>query len=277
VLNPNPNPASGGGDISVVGGTALLPESGPSGTIADISQENPHGTISVYTVRQGDTLSQIAKMFGVSINTIAWGNDLKNGTIKPGDTLLILPISGVRHIVVKGDTVAGIAKKYKADAREISLFNNLSESALLAAGTEIIIPDGEGAAVNLGPASRVRGGGGPSYDGYYLRPILGGRKTQGLHGYNGIDLANYFGAPVFASAGGEVIVAKYDGWNGGYGKYVVIAHPNGTQTLYSHLSQVLTYVGRQVARGEVIGNIGSTGNSTGPHLHFEVRGARNPF
>lgn len=277
MLNPNPNPASGGGDISVVGGTALLPESGPSGTIADISQENPHGTISVYTVRQGDTLSQIAKMFGVSINTIAWGNDLKNGTIKPGDTLLILPISGVRHIVVKGDTVAGIAKKYKADAREISLFNNLSESALLAAGTEIIIPDGEGAAVNLGPASRVRGGGGPSYDGYYLRPILGGRKTQGLHGYNGIDLANYFGAPVFASAGGEVIVAKYDGWNGGYGKYVVIAHPNGTQTLYSHLSQVLTYVGRQVARGEVIGNIGSTGNSTGPHLHFEVRGARNPF
>jgi murein DD-endopeptidase MepM/ murein hydrolase activator NlpD len=276
-LNPNPNPAKGGGDISVVGGTALLPESGPSGTIADISDGNSSGTISVYVVRQGDTLSQIAKMFGVSINTIAWANDLKNGTIKPGDTLLILPISGVKHIVAKGDTIASIAKKYKADAEEIALFNNLSVNSALAVGNEVIIPDGEMAPVYMGQAPRVRGAGGPSYEGYYLRPLLNARKTQGLHGYNGVDLANYFGAPIFASAEGEVIVARYDGWNGGYGKYVVIAHPNGTQTLYSHLSQVLTYVGRNVARGEIIGNLGSTGNSTGSHLHFEIRGAKNPF
>ncbi len=276
-LNPDPNAGKGGGDIAIVGGTALLPESGPSGTLADISASGEHGSISVYTVRQGDTLSQIAKMFGVSVNTIVWANNIKNGIIRPGETLVILPISGVRHMVKKGDTLASIAKQYRADAREVALFNNLSTNATLAVGDEVIIPDGELAPVSLAIPSRIRGAGGPEYQGYYLRPILGGRKTQGLHGFNGVDLANYFGAPVFASAEGEVIVARYDGWNGGYGKYVVVAHPNGTQTLYSHLSQVLTYIGKQVTRGEIIGNIGSTGNSTGPHLHFEIRGAKNPF
>ncbi len=276
-LNSDPNAGKGGGDIAIVGGMALLPESGPSGTLADISASGEHGSISVYVVRQGDTLSQIAKMFGVSVNTVVWANNIKNGIIRPGETLVILPISGVRHMVKKGDTLASIAKQYKADAREVALFNNLSTNATLAVGDEVIIPDGELAQVSLSIPSRVRGAGGPEYQGYYLRPILGGRKTQGLHGFNGVDLANYFGAPIFASAEGEVIVARYDGWNGGYGKYIVVAHPNGTQTLYSHLSQVLTYIGKQVTRGEIIGNIGSTGNSTGPHLHFEIRGAKNPF
>lgn len=276
-LNPDPNPAKGGGDIAVVGGVALLPESGPEGTLADIAENNAHGSISVYTVRNGDTLSQISHMFGVSVNTIVWANNIRNGVIRPGDSLVILPISGVQHIVKAGDTVSSIAKKYSADAREVALFNNLSVNERLAIGDTVIIPDGEMAIPASFQTARVRGDGGPTYEGYYLRPILGGRKTQGLHGYNGVDLANYYGAPVFASAEGEVIVARYDGWNGGYGKYVVIAHQNGTQTLYSHLSQVITYVGRQVVRGEIIGQVGSTGNSTGPHVHFEIRGARNPF
>lgn len=276
-LNPDPNPAKGGGDISVVGGTALLPESGPSGTLADITEGNPRGSISVYTVRQGDTLSQIAKMFNVSVNTIIWANNIKNGVIRPGDELIILPISGVQHIVKKGDTLSSIAKAYKADAREVAQFNNLALDASLAVGDEVIIPDGEMAVPSSFSHARAHGTNGPEYEGYYLRPIIGGRKTQGLHGYNGIDLANYYGAPVFASAAGEVIVARFGGWNGGYGNYLVIAHPNGTQTLYAHLSDLVAYDGRFVARGELIGHIGSTGNSTGPHLHFEIRGAKNPF
>lgn len=276
-LNPDPNPAKGGGDIAVVGGTALLPESGPEGTLADVAEGNAHGSISVYVVRTGDTLSQVSRMFGVSVNTIIWANNIRNGIIRPGDSLVILPISGVQHIVKAGDTIASIAKKYSADAREVALFNNLSVNEKLAVGDTVIIPDGEMAVPASFQSMRLRGAGGPEYEGYYLRPILGGRKTQGLHGYNGVDLASYYSAPVFASAEGEVIVARYDGWNGGYGKYIVIAHPNGTQTLYGHLSQVLTYVGRQVPRGELIGNIGSTGNSTGAHLHFEIRGAKNPF
>lgn len=276
-LNPDPNPAKGGGDITIVGGVALLPESGPAGTLADIAEGNPHGSISSYVVRQGDTLSQIARMFGVSVNTIAWANDIRSGIIRSGQTLIILPISGVQHTVAKSDTLASIAKKYKADVREIALFNNLSEDATLALGSEVIIPDGELASPSLTIPARLRGAGGPSYDGYYMRPILGGRKTQGLHGYNGVDLANYFGAPVFASAEGAVIVVRDYGWNGGYGKYLVIAHPNGTQTLYSHLSEVRVYQGQLIVRGEVIGAVGSTGNSTGPHLHFEIRGAKNPL
>jgi len=274
--NPDPNPAKGGGDITIIGGTALLPETGPSGTLADVSEGQPSEAISLYVVRDGDTLGAIAKMFGVSVNTIVWANDRKNGTIRPGETLVILPISGVRHTIAKGDTIQSIAKKYRADADEILLFNGIAPYAPLAAGDVILVPDGELAAVQL-VAPRVRGLGGPSYDGYYLRPLLGGRKTQGLHGYNGVDMATYYGAPILASAAGQVIISRDVGWNGGYGKYIVIAHGNGTQTLYAHNSQNAVFAGQNAVRGQIIGYVGSTGRSTGSHLHFEVRGARNPF
>jgi murein DD-endopeptidase MepM/ murein hydrolase activator NlpD len=102
-------------------------------------------------------------------------------------------------------------------------------------------------------------------------------RTQGIHGYNGVDLAAGVGTPILAAAGGEVIVAKGSGWNGGYGNYVVIKHPNGTQTLYAHMSSTAISSGAQVSGGEVIGYVGNTGRSTGSHLHFEVRGAKNPF
>src|SRR5690606_1590516 len=101
--------------------------------------------------------------------------------------------------------------------------------------------------------------------------------TQGLHGYNGIDLGAPVGTGVYASAGGSVILAKSSGWNGGYGNYIIISHDNGTQTLYSHLSSVNVSLGQRVSQGDLIGAVGSTGKSTGPHLHFEVRGASNPL
>ena len=278
-LNPDPNPAKGGGDIAVVGGAALLSETGPEGTLADI-EENQSSAISVYVVREGDTLSGIAKMFGVTTNTIAWANDISRGLIRPGQTLIILPISGVRHAVAKGDTLQSIAKKYRADAAEIAQYNHLAGGAKLAAGDIVIVPDGEipaPPAAGRPATATLRGAGGPVYEGYYLRPILGGRKTQGLHGYNGVDLATYLGAPIFAAAAGDVIISREYGWNGGYGQYLVIAHENGTQTLYAHNSQNSVAAGQRVVRGQIIGYIGSTGRSTGAHLHFEVRGARNPF
>lgn len=276
-LNPDPNSGKGGGDITVVGGMALLAETGPAGTLADI-EENQSATISIYIVREGDTLSGIAKMFGVTTNTIAWANDISRELIRPGQTLIILPISGVRHTVGKGDTIQSIAKKYKGDINEIIQYNHLTPNAALAVGDIVIVPDGEIAAPPaVGRPVTLRGAGGPSYEGYYLRPILGGRKTQGLHGYNGVDLATYLGAPILASAAGDVIISRDSGWNGGYGKYVVIAHDNGTQTLYSHNSQNIVVAGQRVVRGQIIGYVGSTGRSTGSHVHFEVRGARNPF
>ena len=280
-LNPDPNPSKGGGDITVVGGSALLPETGPTGTMADVNDEPRGSNISIYVVRRGDTLSQIAKMFGVSANTIAWSNEIAGGLIREGQKLVILPISGISHTVKAGDTIQSIAKFYKGDATEITRYNDLVAGAPLTPGQTIIVPDGEIAApkyaVSGSSGSSLRGAGGPDYCGYYLRPINSGRKTQGLHGYNGVDLADAYGTPIYAAAAGTVIIVKDSGWNGGYGKYVVIQHANGTQTLYSHNTENLVIESQWVGRGQAIALMGSTGKATGPHVHFEIRGAKNPF
>ncbi|MBI2038822.1 MAG: M23 family metallopeptidase [Candidatus Niyogibacteria bacterium] len=276
--NVDPLAGTGGGDITIVQNNALLAATGPLGSIADIEESaKANGQISIYVVREGDSLSAIAKMFGVSVNTIVWANDLnRTDLIKTGQVLVILPISGVQYTVAKGDTIQSIAKKFKGDADEIAQFNDLSAPGILAIGSTVIIPNGESYLVST-PTSRLRSAGGPEYPGYYLRPIAGGRRSQGLHGYNGIDLAASCGTPVLASASGDVIVDRSYGWNGGYGLYTVVRHPNSTQTLYAHLSSVIVQAGWPVVQGQVIGYVGSTGNSTGCHLHFEVRGAKNPF
>jgi LysM repeat protein len=278
-LNVDPNPSKGGGDITIVDESALLSETGPAGTLADIEEGNSGGKISIYVVREGDSLSQIAGMFGVSTGTIIWANDIKRGSlIHEGQTLIILPVSGVQHTVKSGDSLKSIAKKYKGDVDEIIQYNELAENAVLAIGDVITVPGGEMAIpVYSSSGTIVRGTNGPTYSGYYLRPVSGGRKSQGLHGYNGIDIAAPNGTPILASASGTVIISKGAGWNGGYGNYIAIRHSNGTQTLYSHNSQNIVYVGQYVVQGQVIGYVGNTGRSTGPHVHFEVRGAKNPF
>ena len=281
-LNLDSTGSIGGGDITIINNNSLLPDSGPMGTIADIEERMGSDQISVYVVREGDNLSQIASMFNVSVNTIVWSNEIgKGGKITPGQTLVILPISGVKYEVKKGDTLKSIANKLKGDLDEIIKYNDLSIVDKLKEGQTIIIPNGE-----IVPVQQVkygtktnpyRGGGGQYYVGYYNRPILEGYKSQGLHGYNGVDLADSCGEPVMASAGGDVVISREGGWNGGYGNYVVVSHNNETQTLYSHLSSVIVSSGWHIAQGQVIGYIGSTGKSTGCHLHFEVRGAKNPF
>ncbi|MDP3646216.1 MAG: peptidoglycan DD-metalloendopeptidase family protein [bacterium] len=280
-MNIDPSAARGGGDITIVDDSALMPEEGPSGTIADIEKPKD-ATISVYVVHAGDTLNGIAKMFKVSPNTILWANDLpRSAKLQIGQMLTILPVTGIKYTVKKGDTLASIAKKYGGDVAEITSFNGLDGA--LVVGEEIIIPDGEIATPVTSSVGTARAHGvGPSGTfeqiGYYLRPIVGGRKSQGIHGYNGVDLAAPVGSPILASAEGNVIVAKQGGWNGGYGNYVVIQHGNGSQTLYSHESRVIVGVGQYVMQGQVIGYVGATGKATGPHVHFEIRnGIRNPF
>lgn len=276
-LNLEASSGVGGGDIAILEGTALLSEVGPEGTMADIG--DIHTTaISIYKVRKGDTLDVIAKIFGISSKTIMWANNLSSGALKEGQELIILPIDGIRHIVEKGDTLASIAKKYKGDIDDIVLYNNLVSTSSLEVGLELIIPNGE--PINLPKIAtkpKVRGTDGPLYEGYYAHPVPGGRKTQGLHGFNAVDIGLYLGAPIYAAAEGQVIVVKNSGWNGGYGKYIVIAHPNGTQTLYAHNLENLVTEGMYVSKGQQIALMGSTGKSTGPHLHFEIRGAKNPF
>lgn len=243
-------------------------------------------TISVYEVKKGDSLATVAKLFGVSKNTIMWANDLKSENITPGTTLVILPMTGIKHTVKKGDTLTTIAKKYKADASDIAKFNGLSAEDGLAVGDTVLVPEGEITVTVTKKASTgkliVTEKLLDSYSyvapgGFFTRPVVGARKTQGLHGHNGIDFGAPIGTPVLASADGRVILAKSSGYNGGYGQMIIIAHEGGIQTVYGHLSQVNVSVGQTVSQGDVIGRVGNTGKSTGPHLHFEVRGAKNPF
>jgi murein DD-endopeptidase MepM/ murein hydrolase activator NlpD len=248
-------------------------------------------TISVYEVKKGDTLAAVAKIFNVSKNTIIWANDLKSQTINPGDTLVILPMTGIKHTVKNGDTVASLAKKYKADADDIAKFNGIAKDADLTEGDVILVPEGEISVTAPVIKKTIKNKKGivvgfeklldtytyETPEGFLARPIVGGRKTQGLHGHNAIDIAANAGTPVLASGSGRVILAKLGGYNGGYGSMVIISHQGGVQTVYAHLRQVNVTTGQTVSQNQVIGQVGNTGLSTGPHLHFEVRGAVNPF
>jgi LysM repeat protein len=302
-VNTDPNPGKGPGAIVVTDGSAVIADQGPEG-IPDVDATPKNGTISQYVVRSGDTLSEIAGMFGVSTNTILWGNDLKSASdIQPGQTLIILPVSGIQHTVVKGDTLASLATKYSANASDIASFNGLDDTAPLAIGTTLIIPGGEitnSAPSSSGTGSRkskssggssvrsggglasiqpnpYRGGSGAPLPGYFGNPLPGGIITQSIHGWNAVDIAAPRGTPIYAAANGSVIVSRTGGWNGGYGNYVVISESNGTQTLYAHMTRVAASIGEIVTKGMLIGYVGMTGEATGPHLHFEVRGAKNPF
>ncbi len=280
--NPNPLGARGGAEVLVEDGA--LVSVGPVGEDVIASAKGSSGAsgeIRVYTVRAGDTLSHIAEMYDVTANTILWANDLpRASSIKEGQTLIILPIAGVRHTIKKGDTIKAIAKTYEGDVDEILAYNQLEAEEGLIVGSTIVIPGG---AIHTAPVAKSgatptrTSGKSVAGAGWLSHPLPGSIKTQGLHGYNAVDFGSSIGTSVRAAASGEVIVSKSSGWNGGYGQYIVIKHSNGAQTLYSHLIRNDVGVGAYVSQGTVIGGVGNTGRSTGPHLHFEVRGASNPF
>ena len=271
-------------DVKIVAGSALSPSSSPIGGASEYTIDNGEpifDQISVYKVRKGDTISQIANMFDVSVNTILWANDLKKGEkLVEGDMLFILPVSGVSHTVLKGQTLKSIAKKYNVDVSDITRLNGIAEDAKLITGDELIIPNAEMLVIESDKpktsSTNVVKTPLKILVGYFTNPVPNyKRKSQGLHGNNGVDLAAPTGTPIVASAPGVVLLAR-KGYNGGYGNMVIIKHPNGTQTVYGHMSKIATSTGNNVIQGELIGYVGSTGRSTGPHLHFEVRGARNP-
>ena len=277
--------SSGSNEEQTKDQNALQAVSGPLRVSTEDIDFPTTDTISVYEVKKGDTIQDVAKLFDVSVNTIMWANNLKSRTISKGDTLVILPITGIKHTVKKGDTIESLAKKYKADEIDIASYNGLSVDATLAIGDIVIVPDGEIEVIQP-PKPRVPKTKKPRIldtytyttpGGFLIRPISGGRKSQGIHGHNGIDLAGTPGTPVMASADGRVIVSKIGGYNGGYGNMIIISHDNGIQTVYAHLRSGNVSVGESVAQGQVLGELGNTGKSSGPHLHFEVRGAKNPF
>lgn len=286
---------TGGSDITIDDG-ALMADLGPSGSFLDVYDVPSSDLITTYIVKPGDTIASVAAMFDVTPNTIRWANGMgvKDG-VKPGQDLLILPITGVKHTVKPGDTIASISKSYSKntnnpiDPDEVAQYNGLGVGDRLAVGSTIIIPDGEvsipTASVKKPSAAKGKAGTLPSTparsavstSGYFIRPTAGIR-TQGYHGpYNALDIGAPVGTPIVAAASGKVIVARASGYNGGYGKMVIIQHPNGTQTLYGHMNSVSVTQGQSVSQGERIGTVGNTGRSTGPHLHWEVRGAKTPM
>jgi LysM repeat protein len=276
VRNPDPQKAIGGGDIVYEDG--VLISTGPISAAEVSASKAGNGEISVYVVRHGDALSQIAEMYGVTTNTILWANDLTKATqIKEGDSLVILPVVGVRHVVKKGETLESIVKKYDAKIEEVIEYNQLASAEAIVVGEEIMVPGGEIKAPKSKPKATPTKSSGTKASAGFSHPAPGAKRTQGIHGYNGVDLAGASGSAIRAAAGGKVVVAKGSGYNGGYGMYVVIKHDNGTQTLYAHMSSVGVNAGDWVEQGQTIGGMGNTGKSTGTHLHFEVRGGTNPF
>ncbi len=227
-----------------------------------------------YKIQKGDTLSSVAASFGISVNTILWANQgVRANALKIGQEVVILPVSGLVHRVVEGDTVDSISAQYNVSVDRILKFNKGLSRAGINQQT-VIIPD---AKLRSG-ASYVTTANLPSYPGYYAIPTKGWNWGQ-LHSYNGVDIANVCGTAVFASAEGLVVEAQ-GGWNGGYGKYVMIEHPNGTKSRYAHLEEINIEVGDYLGQGDVIGTMGNTGNVHGPtgcHLHFEAIGFKQPF
>jgi len=251
----------------------------------ELSRTGTHyNDVMKYVVSVGDTVSGIAQKFGITTNSILWANNLYlTSIIKSGDVLEILPISGVKHAVKSGDTLGEVAKLYKADAEEIAFYNSIENGKLKTAST-IIIPGGvlpnsmlpqpvlAKTIMKNAPAYTKAGQG----SGYFIYPAAGHNWGR-VHASNGIDISNPKGGPIYAAAAGTVILADGSGYNGGYGQYIKIKHPNGVVTLYGHLSKISVTKGQDVSQGAVIGMMGNTGRSTGTHLHFEVRGAKNPL
>lgn len=285
---PNNEPGQGGSQSPInpltVNDNSLAAHSPVSTDYVEIST-NQRQNIIEYTVQEGDALSFIASDFGVSMNSIIWANNLKNiDSISPGQTLKIPPVSGVIHQVKSGDTIASLAKKYGVQEAGIISFNDLPANGFINIGDQIIVPDGILSGVK-NSGSTVVTAVPPTEKAFSYLPDLGdffflptnGYNWGKIHGRNGVDIANSCGTPIYASADGSVITADGAGYNGGFGQYIKIIHDNGTETLYAHASKILVETGNTVSRGQKIALMGSTGRSTGCHLHFEVHGARNPF
>lgn len=245
--------------------------------LVTLESDKPRSQVLEYEVRDGDTLTSIAGKFDVSGDSVRWANsDVSWTKIKPGDIVNVPPVTGIVYKVRNGDTIYSIAKKFESGAQAIVdfPFNSFSddENFTLVVGQTLIIPDGilpdATSSTSVLARALTPDAGSVSATGSFVWPSYG-RMTQGYRWYHkGIDIANKSGGGVLAADAGRVVTA---GWvSSGYGYHVIIDHGNGFQTLYAHMSRISVVVGQSVARGSTVGSMGSTGRSTGVHLHFEI-------
>lgn len=263
--------------------TIASPSSGQSIVVGEdafqtqISQK-PRDKALIYTVQKGDTLSTIALKYGISEDTIKWANDLSNDNITVGDTLEILPVTGLSYKVQSGDTVYTIAKKFDTDPQKIVdfPFNDFAnpETFSLVTGQMLLVPDGIKPSeqpfikrqifIAQSPTSVSSAG--------FTWPLSGGISQFASWYHMAIDITNPVGTPIVAAQSGKVTKISTGTWDGGYGNNIMIDNGGGYQTLYAHMSGVNVSIGQEVVAGKtVIGFVGNTGRSTGSHLHFEIR------
>lgn len=252
-----------------------------------VPEAEPRATIDMHVVKSGETVLGIAAQYGLQPETIMWANpaiESNPDRISIGDKLNVLPVNGVLHTVRSGDTLSAIAAKYKVTLETITgyEYNQLADGAAsLTAGQELIIPGGEKPLVaqqvvtynSYAPASATQG------SGTFAWPTSGNVSQGYWGGHAALDISSWTGSPVKSADSGHVIYVG-SGWSSGYGNHIIVDHGNGYTTLYAHLNSIFVNVSENVGKGQQIGSVGNTGNSTGPHLHFEIRYQgvrRNPY
>lgn len=242
----------------------------------------PREKVEFYTVQGGDTISTIAEEFGISVNTLLWENKLSTNTlIKPGQKLTILPVNGISHQVKKGDTVASIAKKYGVSEDSIFEYNQLADASDIETDEILIIPGGQPPAppptpqrITPSPGTQFATGPVPPSArvpaGSRLLWPTPGHKINQYFGFRhtGVDIDGDYSSPIWAADDGTVEYVSYQRY--GYGYHIIINHGAGTKTLYGHASKIFVKPGDKVTKGQTIAMVGTTGRSTGTHLHFEV-------
>ncbi len=239
-----------------------------------------------YIVKVGDNLSNIAHRFGVKVSTVLWANGLTiKSSITPQQKIRIPPTDGVYYKVKKGETLSEIAQIHEIELSKVQAYNHIQNKVKV--GQEIFLPEAKRIFVQeqkptaktkkqsiinkYVSTNNVKIGA----LGYHFRRPTKGVITQGYHnGHFALDIANAKNTPIYAAADGIVIKESHSGWNYGYGRFIVIDHGNGVETLYAHNNVTKVDVGDHVKKGQLISLMGNTGRvfgRTGIHLHFEVR------
>lgn len=252
-------------------------------SLTTIVSVKPRSEIKKYTVADGDTLASIGTKFDVSVDSIKWANDLKTEVIKPGQVLDIPPVTGVVHKVVAGDNIYNIAKKYHVDAQNIVNFpfNDFADpdTFQLTPGQILYVPNGtieeapKPSETSTGYYAQIQVG--VQGTSSFIWPTSGSITTYPVWYHMALDIANAAAPPILAADTGTVTYTGCLAY--GYGCHVIIDHANGYQTLYGHLSTIEITAGQAVTKGQRIGAMGSTGRSTGTHLHFEIRSGGQPL
>jgi murein DD-endopeptidase MepM/ murein hydrolase activator NlpD len=222
--------------------------------------------IITYRIETGDTLWDIAARFDIDVETLRWSNPAiaqNPDFLRLGAELVILPVKGAYVTVQPGETVEQLAARWGVAAEDIVNYplNRLTDGAALRPGDKLIIPHGR-CEVNLAPP-------GPPPAGFIYAWPIRGAITQGYSaGHRAIDFGAPYGAKVYAARAGRVVLREWS--SAGYGFLVIVDHGDGSRAYYSHLKGAWANVGDWAPRGGLVGEVGSTGNSTGPHVHFEI-------